>query len=587
MLKIWVGAEAPPTHRAVCTTCMDAGTQRSTDAGMSCTRKYRRAPRRAQSRNVHAAPTCEPPACSELRRRRRSRLHGLDVLDVGGREVPCRAAAGNATENDAVQERVPAQAVVAVDSARGLSGGVEAANHLAARTQGLRLVVDAHPAHAIVDDGRHDGHVERVAGLQGKVVEELLAPLVPGLAAPVGLVGPALRVPLLLLRDLVVVLECGLDVGKRDAVLLCELAHVGVGLHDATALIVLAMPSDLSGCLAVQAQEEPGRAAECHPLVLPHHAGHVVTAAQLVAEAVPLHVQEHTADAAQGLGGQELHLGVGVLGVHQARGVHLDPLEVHALPADGHGHLEAVARAMVAVGRRQVRQVGPVLVQQGVRREVGPEAARRDDDRAVLLEGLPVVGDALAAADVAVAVGQEPRHLGLQQDPGAVGALCDLLQLLHEAVCDGHAGEPLLAAVRPGHRVAPEAGHQAQVHAKLVDDPVHGGGAFVAQHVHQVRAARASAHRVLDEDLWTVLDLVLALRLREGPVYPARRLSAVAAEEGVLVDHTNLDAVLHDSVRGREASQPPANDDDLLHRGCPLDVYNGRKGFACKAPWAK
>mmetsp|Transcript_54681 Transcript_54681/g.171685 ORF Transcript_54681/g.171685 Transcript_54681/m.171685 type:complete len:254 (-) Transcript_54681:668-1429(-) len=253
-----------------------------------------------------------------------------------------------------------------MDAPCRLAGGVEATDHLAAGTQRLGSIIDSHPPHAVVDHRRHNGNMEGVAGLQGEVVEELLAPLVPGLAATIGLVGAVLRVLFLLLGKGVVLVESGLDVGKGDAVLLRKLTHVGIGLHDAAALVVLAMPRDLSGGLAIEAQEEAGGVAQRHPFVLPHHACDVVTAAELVAEAVPFHVQQHAAHTSQGLRCEELDLGVRILGVHQAGGVDLDPLEVNALTANRHGHLQAVACAVVPVGRRQVRQVRAVLVQQRV-----------------------------------------------------------------------------------------------------------------------------------------------------------------------------------------------------------------------------
>ena len=102
------------------------------------------------------------------------------------------------------------------------------------------------------------------------------------------------------------------------------------------------------------------------------------------------------------LGGQELDLGIGVVRLDEAGRVDLHPLQVDGLRADllkgaalepwvlaengasVHGgmgrhlaHLDAIARAVLAVGGGQVQQVGAVLGQQGVLGEVGAEATCR------------------------------------------------------------------------------------------------------------------------------------------------------------------------------------------------------------------
>mmetsp|Transcript_43558 Transcript_43558/g.110290 ORF Transcript_43558/g.110290 Transcript_43558/m.110290 type:complete len:259 (-) Transcript_43558:442-1218(-) len=230
-------------------------------------------------------------------------LDRLDELDVlRGEELRGRAARDAAKDN-AIQQGVATQTVAAVDAAGGLARAVEATDDLVARIHALGTGVDLEAAHAVVDHRSHDGDVELVASLQRQVVVEFLAPLVPGLAAAVGLVGAALGVLGLLVGELVVVLEGRGDVLERDLVLRGELLHALVGLHDAAALVVLAMPLDLLGRLAVEAQEEACAIAQSDAVVLPHHACDVVAAAQLVAEALALHVEQHTSNTTQSLGG--------------------------------------------------------------------------------------------------------------------------------------------------------------------------------------------------------------------------------------------------------------------------------------------
>mmetsp|Transcript_78431 Transcript_78431/g.175826 ORF Transcript_78431/g.175826 Transcript_78431/m.175826 type:complete len:319 (-) Transcript_78431:492-1448(-) len=318
-----------------------------------------------------------------------------------------------------------------MDATSRLACGIEAIDDLVPGAEALRIGINLHAAHAIVDNRRHDGHVKAIAGLERKIVEELLAPLVPRLAAAISLVGTILGILLLLRRNVIVVLEGSLDVFERNAVLLRKLAHVAVRLHDAAALVVLTMPRDFSGGLAVEAKEKARGVAERQALVLPHHASDVIPATELIAETLPLHVQEYAPNAAESFGRKELHLGIRLLRMHKARGVHLHPLKVHALTAHRHRHLEAIPGTVVAVGRGEVGEVGTVLAQEGVCGEVGTEAACGDDHWSGLLEGVPLTVGALNATDAATGIGKKLVHLRLQQDPRAVRFLGDLLEFLH------------------------------------------------------------------------------------------------------------------------------------------------------------
>merc|ERR1719436_1435934 len=117
---------------------------------------------------------------------------------------------------------------------------------------------------------------------------------------------------------------------------------------------------------------------------------------------------------------------------------------------------------MVAVGSGEVGEVGTVLAEEGVRGEVGAETACGDDHRSHLLESLPSTVGALDATNAAVSIGEKLVYLRLQQDPRLVRFLSDLLELLHEPVSYGHAGETLFATVRPGHGMATEARNEAE-----------------------------------------------------------------------------------------------------------------------------
>mmetsp|Transcript_70927 Transcript_70927/g.188595 ORF Transcript_70927/g.188595 Transcript_70927/m.188595 type:complete len:403 (+) Transcript_70927:249-1457(+) len=361
---------------------------------------------------------------------------------------------GHTAEHDAVQQGVAAQAVVAMDAAGNLAGGVQARDGLAGLGgDDCGVGVDLEAAHAVVDDRRDDRDVEglglHLVGGEDVVVELLAAAglaagLVPRLARRVGRVGAAIRV-LLGLRCRLVVRGVGvledLDV---DAHVLGEGRAGLVEVHDAAAVVVLAVPRDLVRRRLVEDEAE-GR------LALPHLARDVVAAAELVGEALAVGVEHEAAHSAQGLGGQELDLGIGVVGLHEAGGVHLNPLEVDALAANGLTHLDAVAGAVLAVGGGQVHEVRAVLRQEGLLGEVGTEAAARQDHGAVLLG----VHAALLINEPhdGSSVHQELVGARLGDDARPVGLLGDLLEHLDQGVGDGHAGEALLATMSTRHRV--------------------------------------------------------------------------------------------------------------------------------------
>mmetsp|Transcript_50774 Transcript_50774/g.115421 ORF Transcript_50774/g.115421 Transcript_50774/m.115421 type:complete len:246 (-) Transcript_50774:576-1313(-) len=236
-----------------------------------------------------------------------------------------------------------------------------------------------------MDHGRHNGHMKLIVHVQGKVVEELLPPLVMGLASGVGLVlastlgGGVLHFG----SDVVVLGESRRNNLGVNSHVLCHLFPRLVVLHQPTAHVMLAVPSDLFGGLPIQDQSEG-------PLALPHATGDVVTTPQLIGEPLPVLVKQNAAHTSQGLSSQKFDLGVRFLRMNQASGVHLHPLQVHGVPTHRHGHLDPIPRGVLAVRRREMRQVGPVLLQQRSLREISPEAARGQDHGAVCLPLLAV-----------------------------------------------------------------------------------------------------------------------------------------------------------------------------------------------------
>merc|ERR1712139_568808 len=110
---------------------------------------------------------------------------------------------------------------------------------------------------------------------------------------------------------------------------------------------MFAVPHDLVRGGLVQAETE-------RRLVLPHLTCHVVATAQLVREALAKGVKDDTANTTKGLSCQELDLGIGIIRLHQASWVHLNPLKIDAVCTNCISHLDGISGAVLAVCGWQV-----------------------------------------------------------------------------------------------------------------------------------------------------------------------------------------------------------------------------------------
>merc|ERR1719473_650859 len=191
-------------------------------------------------------------------------------LVVRSESVLARLPPGDAAVDDAVEQRVAAEPVVPVHAASDLTRSVKPRDGLAP-SNNLGLWGDLQAAHTVVDHWGDDGHVElfrRELVAVDDVLEELFAAarraagLVPGLAVGVRGEGAPIWVPLGVLSRgevLVVCLHQGLH---GDADVLRELGAICVVLH---------------------------------------HASHVVSAAELVREALAVGVDDNASHAPQRL----------------------------------------------------------------------------------------------------------------------------------------------------------------------------------------------------------------------------------------------------------------------------------------------
>merc|ERR1719272_1779599 len=281
----------------------------------------------------------------------------------------------NTTVDNAIQQRVATQAIVAVDTTCGLACHVKAWDHTGlGNALGLSCALQA--SHAVVDDRGDDGHVEGVCcnlGALKDVVVELLATAsgatgrIPGLAAGVGRPRATIGILLSLLCCFEVLLMCVSQHLHINAHVLCKLDTAGIVLHNATASVVLGVPKDLCRCGSVQAKTERW-------LVLPHLASDIITTSKLICEALAILVEDKTSNTTQSLCSQELDLGIGIIGLHEACGVHLDPLKVNGYCADGLAHLDCITGAVLSVGCGQVKQVWTVLGEQRILAKVSTKA---------------------------------------------------------------------------------------------------------------------------------------------------------------------------------------------------------------------
>jgi len=433
-----------------------------------------------------------------FRRNRRKKRLVLDVLGFLGVDgvasvlsllalhVSGARATSDTAEDDAIQKGGAAETIVTVDTAGDLATSVKARDDvvtsgdlgpIAIQLGGaleLSILVDHDTAHAVVNDGGDEGDVEGLVGdlARGEhVVEELLADaglargLIPGLSAGVGGEWAAFGVLVLLLGGN---LMLGMDVDQSldvAADLLGEVATGGEKLHDATALVMLAMPMNLVSGGLVEAETE-------RSLALPHLAGDVIAAAELVGESVTVGVEEETTNTTEGLGGEELNLGVRVVRLDETGRVDLDPLQIDGGGAGGDAHLDAVTGAVLTVGGGQMHQIGAMLGEQGVVAEISTEAAAREDDGAVGdLDLLLVI---VLATNNGGAVHAEFKDLSLVDDHGALalGVLLDLLEALHEGVCDSHTREAFLTTMGTGGGMTTETGDQREIELEFVDQPI-------------------------------------------------------------------------------------------------------------------
>lgn len=85
--------------------------------------------------------------------------------------------------------------------------------------------------------------------------------------------------------------------------------------------------------------------------------------AKLVGETLALVIEKQATNTTQRLSGQELDLGLGILGVYETSRVHLDFLEINGLGTDSHSEFLSITGAVVAVGGRELPVLRAMLLE--------------------------------------------------------------------------------------------------------------------------------------------------------------------------------------------------------------------------------
>jgi hypothetical protein len=314
-----------------------------------------------------------------------------------------------------------------VNTTSDFTGSEETRDGLASGAEDARLGIDFETTHGVVEHRGHDSNVEEIVELP-LALEEFLAEGV-----------------LLGSDALVIVIEGLLEDFRCDTELLGKSLAAVETLHETTADVVLAVPFDFLGRVAIEdeadgvlkissAQAHPKKETETHLAVLPHLASDVITVLKLVNKSSTGVIEEETTDTTECLSGQELDFGIGLVGVNQTSGVNLDLFKVDSVSTSSHGQLVAVTSAVLAVGGGEVPVLGAVLLQERALGEVGSVATSSKDDGAIGSVSLATVS-VLSTNNGARLVLDELGDAGLLDDLDTLGVGDgEVLKTLHLSV---------------------------------------------------------------------------------------------------------------------------------------------------------
>eukprot|EP00732_Lithocolla_globosa_P002497 Lithocolla_globosa_v1_NODE_1654_length_2416_cov_88.241847.p2 type:complete len:441 gc:universal NODE_1654_length_2416_cov_88.241847:564-1886(+) len=266
-------------------------------------------------------------------------LHGLGHI---ANQETGSSSSRDTTENNTVQQRRTTETVLAVNSTSNFTTSEKTRNGGILFVDDGAFFVNGETTHAVVDNGGNNGNVVRVIEVNRQVVEEFLAEDIGRGSTDTGVFSHGVSQNLGRATNLLGNLSTGLEL-----------------FHHTTTAVVLAVPFNFLGGLAVQQQTE-------RTIMLPHFSRNVVTASELVTESLSVTINQNTTAASESFSSQKLHLGFGFVRVNKASGVNLDEVHVDGTSSETKGHFDAITGTVVTVGGGQFHQLRSVTLQQRI-----------------------------------------------------------------------------------------------------------------------------------------------------------------------------------------------------------------------------
>merc|ERR1712046_499300 len=131
-----------------------------------------------------------------------------------------------------------------MNTTHGLTSDKKARKNLFARVEDFSAIVHLESTHTIMDHWCNNCDMEGVINAQRTIVIEFSSKFVPSLSTTIGFKWATLGILFLLLSIFVELFEGRLDILYWEVILLRKIMQGLILLHQATAFVMLAVPSD-------------------------------------------------------------------------------------------------------------------------------------------------------------------------------------------------------------------------------------------------------------------------------------------------------------------------------------------------------
>mmetsp|Transcript_19162 Transcript_19162/g.55644 ORF Transcript_19162/g.55644 Transcript_19162/m.55644 type:complete len:412 (-) Transcript_19162:86-1321(-) len=345
----------------------------------------------------------------------------------------------------------------------------------------------------------------------------------------------------------------GLKPRKRHTHFTGQRCAALVERHQPVAHVVLTVRHYFSGRRLIEDQPKG-----C--LALPHLTSNPVATAELITDAVAILVEDYASGISQGLRSQERDPGVAIVGLHEARGVNVNPLEVRGSGTCGLGQSDAVAGGVVAARRGQVQQVRSVLGKEAACGEICREPSSAQNDWPLLLQ---LCTSLHVSATPARALCHQQSRRPCTHDYSRPAGLACLLHSPEQRAGERAAREVVCPAVGPGCGVAAQVRQEGQLRADAAREPIYVLASVVSKCLNQIGPFTAALGNICGEQLGAVMDASLHLHpctCRADAIHVPR--SATTTSRPALKNH-HPGPSLQRGARCCEAGHAAAHDDDL------------------------